>query len=169
MVASADNKPAAEKSLRIFEGFCVSRVIAGEYPSMHLKSTLSTIVVTVGLLVAVPAFAQHDHHAAPSKGEADAKVGQLIKVTKEDAVWAAKERASYPLDVCVSSGEKLGTMGKSAEYIYRVTGKPDRLVVFCCAGCDEDFLKDPEKHLATIDAARASKASDSKDAHKGHH
>jgi hypothetical protein len=139
---------------------------------MHLKSTLSTIVVTLGLLIAAPAFAQPEPQAAPSKGQADAKVGQLIKVTEKDAAWAAKERANYPLDVCVSSDEKLGSMGKSPEYIYRVTGKPDRLVVFCCAGCDEDFLKDPEKHFAKIDAATAGKAGKSgasKDAHKSHH
>jgi hypothetical protein len=136
---------------------------------MHLKSTLSTVVVTVGLLISAPAFAQPAQQAAPSKDQADPKVGQLIKVTEKDTAWAAKERARYPLDVCVSSDEKLGSMGKSPEYIYRVTGKPDRLVVFCCAGCDEDFLKDPAKHLAKIDAAKAGKAGSAKDAHKGHH
>jgi len=139
---------------------------------MHLKSSFSTLTVTLGLLVAVPAFAQHDHHAAPSKGQADAKAGQLLKVTEKDAAWAAKERASYPLDVCVTSDEKLGSMGKSPEYIYRVAGKPDRLVVFCCAGCDEDFLTEPAKHLAKIDAAKGRKAGSAgaaKDAHKGHH
>jgi hypothetical protein len=138
---------------------------------MHLKSFLSALAVTVGLMVAAPVFAQHDPHAAPAKGQPGGKVGQLIKVTGKDAAWAAKERASYPLDVCVSSDEKLGSMGKSPEYIYRVEGKPDRLVVFCCAGCDEDFLKDPVKHLAKIDAAKAGKAGGSdapKDANKGH-
>ena len=139
---------------------------------MHIKSSLSLLAVTFGLIVAAPAFAQHDHAAASAKGQPDAKAGQLIKVTEKDAAWAAKERATYPLDVCVSSGEKLGSMGKAPEYIYRVDGKPDRLVVFCCGGCDEDFLKDPAKHLAKIDAAKAGKAGGSggaKDAHKGKH
>jgi hypothetical protein len=138
---------------------------------MHLKSSLSILAVTSGLIVTAPAFAQHDHHGAPAKGQQAAQVGQLIKVTEKDAAWAAKERANYPLDVCVSSDEKLGSMGKSPEYIYRVTGKPDRFVVFCCAGCDEDFLKDPAKHLAKIDAATSGKAAGSgaaKDPHKGH-
>ena len=139
---------------------------------MHLKLSLSALAVTIGLVVAAPLFAQHDHHGAPAKGQPDADVGSLVKVTDKDAAWAAKERASYPLDVCVSSDEKLGSMGKSPEYIYRVGGKPDRLVVFCCAGCDEDFLKDPVKHLAKIDAAKAGKAGGSgvaKGAHKGDH
>ncbi len=139
---------------------------------MHLKSSLSALTVAIGLIVAAPVFAQPDHHGAPAKGQPAAKAGQLIKVSEKDAAWAAKERASYPLDVCVSSDEKLGSMGKSPEYIYRVAEKPDRLVVFCCAGCDEDFLKDPEKHLAKIDAAKAGKVGGSgaaKDAHKRNH
>ena len=138
---------------------------------MHLKSSLSTLAVTIGLMIAAPASAQHGQHAAPAKDQPNAKSGQLIKVGEKDAAWAAKERASYPLDVCVTSDEKLGSMGKSPEYIYRLDGKPDRLVVFCCGGCDEDFLKNPAKHLAKIDASKAGKAGGSgaaKDAHKGH-
>lgn len=140
---------------------------------MHLKSSLSSLLATAALLVAVPAFAQHDHHGAKSPAAADAKAGQLIRVGEKDAAWAAKERARYPLDVCVASDEKLGSMGKSPEYIYRVDGKPDRLVVFCCAGCDEDFLKDPAKHLAKIDAAAKAKGKDgsakSGTGHSGQH
>ena len=139
---------------------------------MHLKSYLSALTVTLGLLSAVSAFAQHEHHAAPSKGQADAKAGQLLKVTEKDAAWAARERASYPLDVCVTTDEKLGSMGHSPDYNNRAAGTPDRLVVFCCAGCDEDFLKDAAEHLAKIDAAKGRKAGSTgaaKDAHKGHH
>lgn len=135
-----------------------------------MKSNLLLLsIFTAGaLLVAGPAFAQPTQHGSAQKSEA-VKTGQLIRVTEKDAAWAAKERASYPLDVCVSSGEKLGSMGKSPEYIYRVDGKPDRLVVFCCSGCDEDFLKDPAKHLAKIDAAKAHGKSDAKPSgHAGH-
>ncbi len=143
---------------------------------MHLKSSLSTLAVALGLFVAAPAFAQHDH--GPAKAPANAKAGQLMAVGEKDAAWAAKERASYPLDTCVASDEKLGSMGKSPEYIYRATGKPDRLVVFCCSGCEDDFTKDPAKHLAKIDAAKAAKASgkskakagaEGKDSAKAHH
>jgi hypothetical protein len=123
---------------------------------MHLKSFLFALTLTAGLLVGPTVFAQHPHQSAPSKpGE---KTGRLIKVTEKDATWARKERGSYPLDVCVSSDEKLGSMGKPPEYIYRVDGKPDQLVVFCCAGCEDDFQKDPAKHLAKIDAARSGKS-----------
>lgn len=95
------------------------------------------------------------HDAKPAAG---AVTGKLVAVTEKDTAWAARARKTYPLDVCVSSGEKLGGMGKAPEYIYKVDGQPDRLVVFCCGGCEDDFMKDPAKHLAKIDAAAAAKA-----------
>ncbi len=95
---------------------------------------------------------QHDASAPAAKG-----AGTLTKLTKADAAWAAKAREAYPLKVCVTSDEKLGSMGDNAEYIYREKGKPDRLVVFCCEGCEEDFLKEPAKYLAKIDAAAKAK------------
>jgi hypothetical protein len=128
---------------------------------MHFKTSLSASLVVASLFVAAPSFAQHDeHHGNTAKTEAPAKTGQLSPVTNKDAGWAAKERGSYPLDVCVTSDEKLGTMGKAPEYIYRVNGEPDRLVVFCCAGCDEDFLKAPAKYLAKIEAAKRKGKTD---------
>ena len=29
----------------------------------------------------------------------------------------------------------------------------DRLLIFCCDGCEEDFMKDTAKYLAVLDAA----------------
>ena len=94
--------------------------------------------------------------ANPSKSaDTPASSGKLIRVSEKDAAWAANARKSYPLQVCVVSDEKLGSMGKPAEYIYRAEGQPDRLVMFCCSGCEEDFMKAPAEHLAKIDAAAA--------------
>jgi hypothetical protein len=123
------------------------------------------------LLITSSAFAANEpNHAAPQKTAAAANAGKLIPVGEKDAAWAAQARKSYPLEVCVTSDEKLGSMGKSPEYIYRAEGKPDRLVVFCCDGCEEDFLKDPAKYLAKIDAAAKAKSSPAPkaDAPKGH-
>ncbi len=50
-------------------------------------------------------------------------------------------------------------MGKSPEYVYRVSGQPDRLVIFCCEGCEDDFLKTPAKFTAKLDAAAKAKAA----------
>lgn len=59
----------------------------------------------------------------------------------------------YPLTTCVVSDEALGSMGKPFEYVHKETGKPDRVVLFCCKSCTEDFKKAPAKHLAKVDAA----------------
>ena len=138
-----------------------------------MKSRLYSILLSGAFLVAVPAFAQSTQQPAP---QAAAKAGKLIAVSEKDAAWAAKARQEYPLDVCLTSDEKLGSMGKSPEYIYRVDGQPDRLVVFCCDGCEDDFKKEPAKYLAKIDGAKAKgksgatpKADGAKDAHKGNH
>lgn len=98
-----------------------------------------------------------------------AKVGKLLPVGEKDAAWAAKARESYPLKTCVISEEALGSMGKSPEYIYRVDGQADRFVVFCCDGCEEDFLKDPAAALKKIDDAAKGAASAPKKTEGGHH
>lgn len=46
--------------------------------------------------------------------------------------------------------------------IYRVDGKADRLLVFCCDGCEDDFMKEPAKYLAVLDAAAKKKATATK-------
>jgi len=138
---------------------------------MSFKSHLTATFVVTSLLIAAPAFAQSNQQGSSPQALATADAGKLIRVTEKDAAWAAKTRASYPLDVCVSSGEKLGSMGKSPEYIYRASGQPDRLVVFCCAGCEEDFLQEPAKHLAKIDAAKGKGKGQAaaKSEHGSHH
>jgi hypothetical protein len=120
-----------------------------------MKSRFYSLVLGGMLVLAAPAVAQDAH---PSHALAVAKAGKLIPVSEKDRAWAAEARKTYPLEVCVTSDEKLGSMGKSPEYIYRVAGQPDRLVMFCCEGCEEDFMKEPVKYLAKIDAAAKSKA-----------
>lgn len=126
---------------------------------MNTKISLPALLATVALFAAVPAFSQHGQGEPHTSGkQASAQTGKLIEVTEKESGWAAKAAKSYPLDVCVVSDEKLGSMGESPKYIYRVEGQPDRLVMFCCEGCEEDFLKDPAKHLAKLDAAKKAKS-----------
>jgi YHS domain-containing protein len=69
----------------------------------------------------------------------------------DDAVVAA-QKASYPLDVCVVSGEKLGgSMGAPVDYVYK-----GQLVRFCCGGCIDKFEKDPQKYLDMLKAKPAA-------------
>jgi hypothetical protein len=64
---------------------------------------------------------------------------------------------SYPLDVCVVGGEKLGAMGDPV-----VIQHEGREVRFCCASCVDEFNKDPGRYLAKLDAAKGG------DDHAGH-
>lgn len=55
---------------------------------------------------------------------------------------------AYPLDTCVVSGEKLGSMGEPLIMQYK--GREVRL---CCSGCKAKFDAKPEEYLKKIDAA----------------
>jgi YHS domain-containing protein len=130
-----------------------------------MKSTRMIIglgALALGLsATSVVAHEAHKKEKEKAAAAAPAAKGTLHKLTEKDAAWAKKERAAYPLTVCLTSDEKLGSMGDNAEFIYREQGKGDRLVVFCCAGCEEDFLKEPAKYLAKIDAAAKQKKAKS--------
>ncbi|MFT6862821.1 MAG: YHS domain-containing protein [Akkermansiaceae bacterium] len=53
--------------------------------------------------------------------------------------------ADYPLDTCVVSGEKLGSMGEPFVITHEGTE-----VRFCCDSCVPKFKKDPSKYLAKL-------------------
>lgn len=135
-----------------------SSLIRSLYPmKMHASSFTGRLAVLFllgtgfGLTSAVSAADHHGHQKSPSAEKAPAE-GQ----------------AAYPLTTCVVSGEKLGSadMGPPIDYIHKESGKPDRLVRFCCKGCIRDFKKDPAKYLKMIDDAAAGKT---KGAHGAHH
>jgi YHS domain-containing protein len=53
---------------------------------------------------------------------------------------------SYPLKVCVVSGEELGGMGEP--YVHNHEGVT---VKFCCEPCLKKFNKEPEVYLAKLE------------------
>lgn len=63
-------------------------------------------------------------------------------LAKLDEAAIAKQAPNYPRRTCVVSGETLGSMGESIDY---VTG--NRLVRFCCKACVKQFEKDPAAYL----------------------
>jgi hypothetical protein len=90
-----------------------------------------------------------------------------VAPSDKDAAWVAKQKSDYPTSVCIVSDDKLGgDMGGPVDFIYRVEGKPDRLVSFCCKDCVKDFNKEPEKFLKILDAA-AAKSKETSAEHKG--
>lgn len=66
-------------------------------------------------------------------------------LAKLDKTIIKAQSETYPVDVCVVSGEKLGGMGKPVNYIHN-----NQLVKFCCNGCISTFEKDPEKYLSLL-------------------
>lgn len=66
-----------------------------------------------------------------------------------DAAMIEQQMPDYPLQTCVVTGMKLGSMGDPYPYIYR-----NHLVLFCCDGCIPAFQKDPATHLEKINQAR---------------
>ena len=60
----------------------------------------------------------------------------------------AAQKASYPLEVCPVSGEKLSGMGEPVDYV-----QGTRLVRLCCKKCVAAVQKEPAKVLAKVDEA----------------
>ena len=51
----------------------------------------------------------------------------------------------YPLDTCIVSDEKLGSMGKPIVMVHR-----GQQIKFCCKSCVDDFKAAPAKFLAKL-------------------
>ncbi len=65
---------------------------------------------------------------------------EAVAATEVPAVAAA-----YPLDVCLVSDEKLGSMGDPV-----VINHEGREIKFCCDSCIPKFKEDPEKYLSKL-------------------
>ena len=72
-------------------------------------------------------------------------------IAKIDRAVIAAQKASYPLEDCIISNEKIDDPSSSMEPLDYVHGT--RLVRFCCKGCVRSFEKNPAKYMATIDEA----------------
>lgn len=75
-----------------------------------------------------------------------------VPATQPATPDAASSKADgYPIDVCILSGEKLGSMGDPI--VMNHEGTEVRL---CCAGCVDEFKKNPAKYVAKLAAAKAT-------------
>jgi len=54
----------------------------------------------------------------------------------------------YPMDTCIVSDEKLGSMGEAVTFT-----EGDQEIALCCGSCKKDFNKDKTAMLAKIHAA----------------
>lgn len=69
---------------------------------------------------------------------------------EENTVTSAAETSAkpYPLDTCLVSGEKLGSMGEPV-----VINHEGQEIKFCCDACVPKFKKDPAKYLSELEHA----------------
>ncbi|GAB4327549.1 MAG: hypothetical protein Kow0074_22950 [Candidatus Zixiibacteriota bacterium] len=74
---------------------------------------------------------------------------QTEPATQAQTTDAATVKA-YPLDYCLVSGEKLGSMGDPVVKVY-----DGREVKFCCRMCVSDFEANQAVYLAKLDSAAA--------------
>lgn len=76
---------------------------------------------------------------------------QESNVTGEAAVSAESTAAKpYPLDVCLVSGEKLGSMGEPVVIVHE-----GQEIKFCCDSCLPKFKENPEKYLSQLETKPA--------------
>jgi len=137
-----------------------------------MKKLLSIAVATAFLHgcagnTGEPGFAA-DHPANPDAKQAvDAHQHSPITIADSAArpAAAAKNAVPYPLDVCIVSGEELGSMGKPVSFIHE-----GREIKLCCKSCEPQFRKEPAAFLKKLDEAmKKQPAKPAKPAGHEHH
>jgi YHS domain-containing protein len=77
----------------------------------------------------------------------------LASITSHAADQTVAKPKPYPLDKCLVSDEKLGSMGKP--YVIVHEGQEIKL---CCKACEKGFKKEPAKYLKKLEAEQKKKA-----------
>ncbi|WP_018968863.1 YHS domain-containing protein [Rubritalea marina] len=70
---------------------------------------------------------------------------QTSETNTESVSTAEVVAKPYPLETCLVSGKKLGSMGDPYEIVHE-----GQQIKFCCDGCEPAFKKDPAKYLAKL-------------------
>ena len=101
-----------------------------------MKATSAILITTLAAAVFIGCDKKE-----PAAPKADAP-----KVEAPNAGTDAKTAAKpYTLDVCIVSGEKLGSMGAPVVYVHE-----GQEVKLCCKSCLPDFKKEPAKFLVKL-------------------
>ncbi len=87
--------------------------------------------------------------AANTAADTANQLAEDVNKMTDEAIIAAQS-ATYPLKTCVVSGEELGSMGESVNYVHEGT-----LIKLCCDHCKPDLDKDPSKFVAMVKEAIA--------------
>ena len=73
----------------------------------------------------------------------------MASCSSEDADVTATDAEAvtpYPLDVCIVSGEELGSMGDPIVIVHE-----GQEIKFCCDACPPRFEEDPAKYLNKLE------------------
>jgi YHS domain-containing protein len=82
-----------------------------------------------------------------SCSEKEATVSEAPAETSAETATAAKP---YPLEVCIVSGEELGSMGEAVSIVHE-----GQTIKFCCDKCVPKFKEDPAKYLSQLEGKPA--------------
>lgn len=82
-------------------------------------------------------------------------------LAKLDEAVIAAQVESYPLDTCVITGEPLDAMGKPVQIV-----AGNRLVQFCCEGCEAKFWKNPQAAFLKLGGGHSAKSDEEGSDHK---
>ncbi|MHC5024769.1 MAG: hypothetical protein ACYTGG_12840, partial [Planctomycetota bacterium] len=75
-------------------------------------------------------------------------------LAKLDAAIIEQQLPDYPLETCVVSGQKLGSMGEPKNIVMA-----NRLVRLCCGGCEKSLRADPLVYLGKLGPADGGPAT----------
>ncbi len=124
-----------------------------------MKKTAQWILVLSGIAglslfgVACSPGDDHDHDHGDhdhEHGEHGEEAGAPAEGGEQAAAAPAAAADTYPIDFCIVSDEKLGSMGDP------ITIQHEGITVkFCCDGCIDDFKEAPEKYLPKLTQAAA--------------
>ncbi len=147
-LAFTQDKPAAPAAPAAAKPVDEKAVVASQLPAYPLtKCVVCDMALPAGKTVEF-VNAGRLYRLCSAECGAEIKKDAAKFTAKVDAAVIAAQKASYPLQVCPVSGEKLGGMGEPVEYVAGT-----RLVRFCCKSCIKEFEKDSTATMATIDAA----------------
>ncbi len=82
-----------------------------------------------------------------SCSEKEATVSEAPAETSAEMTADAKP---YPLEVCIVSGEELGSMGDAVSIVHE-----GQTIKFCCDKCTPKFKEDPAKYLSQLEVKPA--------------
>lgn len=117
---------------------------AGEHPGSASASVAPysppANILTNEVMIDSPASEADSHqlHQTHARHSAPAQIGMT---------------ADYPLQVCLVSGEKLGSMGKPV-----LVEHAGRKAWLCCQGCVEKFQASPDTFMKQLNAATTNKS-----------